>query len=91
MVIFIVLNGDYGYLDFICFVNDFINIGGAEMENDKVNLNFKVKIQNLEEIKEDIKKIEKLIEEINKNELKVTVVQDEINDLSCYADQKNQD
>lgn len=30
MVIFMVLNGDYGYLDFICFVNDFINIGGAE-------------------------------------------------------------
>ena len=30
MVIFMVLNGDYGYLDFICFVNDIINIGGAE-------------------------------------------------------------
>ena len=61
------------------------------MENDKVYLNFKVKIQNLEEIKEDIKKIEKLIGKINKNELKVVVAQDEINDLSCYADQKNQD
>lgn len=51
-------------------------------------LNFKLKIENFDEYQEKINEIKKLIDEVNKTELKISVENDEIKNISDCAKQK---
>lgn len=57
------------------------------MREDKINLNFKIKIENIDKVYEKVEKLKELVKEINETELMVKVEPDELKDLNDCAHQ----
>lgn len=57
------------------------------MREDKINLNFKIKIENIDKVYEKVEKLKELVKEINETELMVKVEPDELKDLNDCANQ----
>lgn len=54
-----------------------------------MNMEYTVKIKNLEEIQEKLEKIKELTDEINKNPIKVEIVENELKNIANIAKSVN--
>ena len=57
------------------------------MREDKINLNFKIKIENIDKVYEKVEMLKELVKEINETELMVKVEPDELKDLNDCTNQ----